>query len=52
MFVDLVTFKEVNDTLGVATGDRLLEEVRDRIEALLPERPSWPGSPATSSPCS
>ena len=38
MFVDLVTFKEVNDTLGVATGDRLLEEVRDRIEALLPER--------------
>ena len=38
VFVDLVTFKEVNDTLGIATGDRLLEEVRDRIEALLPER--------------
>ena len=38
VFVDLGTFKEVNDTLGVATGDRLLEEVRDRIEALLPER--------------
>ena len=38
VFVDLVTFKEVNDTLGMATGDRLLEEVRDRIQALLPER--------------
>ena len=38
VFVDLVTFKEVNDTLGIATGDRLLEEVRDRIQALLPDR--------------
>jgi diguanylate cyclase (GGDEF)-like protein len=38
VFVDLVTFKEVNDTLGIATGDRLLEEVRDRIQALLPQR--------------
>ena len=36
VFVDLVTFKEVNDTLGTATGDRLLVEVRERIEALLP----------------
>jgi len=38
VFLDLVTFKEVNDTLGTVTGDRLLVEVRDRIEELLPDR--------------
>ncbi len=35
VFVDLDTFKEVKDTLGTATGDRLLLEVRQRVEALL-----------------
>ena len=53
VFLDLVTFKEVNDTLGTATGDRLLVEVRDRIEAAAARSgPSSPSSPATSSPCS
>ncbi len=36
IFIDLETFKEVNDTLGMATGDRLLLEVRQRVEAILP----------------
>lgn len=38
VFVDLDTFKEVTDTLGTATSDRLLIEVRDRIYTLLPPR--------------
>ena len=37
VFVDLDTFKEVTDTLGTATSDRLLVEVRDRLETLLPD---------------
>ncbi|HEX4866452.1 MAG TPA: EAL domain-containing protein [Acidimicrobiales bacterium] len=36
IFIDLDTFKEVNDTLGTATADRLLVEVRQRIQAMLP----------------
>jgi len=38
VFVDLETFKEVTDTLGIATSDHLLVEVRDRLAALLPDR--------------
>jgi diguanylate cyclase (GGDEF)-like protein len=36
VYVDLDTFREVSDTLGLATADELLREVRDRLELLLP----------------
>jgi len=36
VFIDLDTFKEVTDTLGTATSDRLLIEVRDRLLPLVP----------------
>ncbi|HET9125126.1 MAG TPA: GGDEF domain-containing response regulator [Solirubrobacteraceae bacterium] len=35
MFLDLDSFKEVNDTLGHTAGDRVLHELSDRFTALL-----------------
>ncbi|MFP5254216.1 MAG: putative bifunctional diguanylate cyclase/phosphodiesterase, partial [Acidimicrobiia bacterium] len=36
LFISLDTFKEVNDTLGTATADKLLVEVRQRLQPMLP----------------